>query len=63
MGFKRGGRKTGGHNWLNSPTKLHQVCIKCGLRRDITYSNSTGKTTTVYTTKEGIKSTDFIECK
>lgn len=66
MGFKREKKLTTlgkPHNWLNSPNKCHQVCIICGMRRDITYCNTTGISTTIYTTKEGKTSNEYLECK
>lgn len=48
------------HSWINNPNQAHKKCTKCGLICDI--ETIDGKSTSIYTTKDGQKSTKFIEC-
>lgn len=52
-----------GHRWSNNPSTVHQICIICGCKKDITYSNKQGKNTFIYTDKYGNILDGCPDCK
>lgn len=49
------------HSWINFPNKRNRKCTVCGCIQYATYSNATGKITTIYI-KNNITYNEFIPC-